>query len=145
MLNWIRDAYHWATGSIGGTVIGWINGLITGVWHYLESIFAPVSAEWHEFANAWGTIEKFFQDFLNAVHVRFTDVIGWINKEGYEVYYYISHPDKLAGLVVEGVIATAESDAFAYGEKLGKFFAGLIKAHLKDFITMIEDILDAVL
>jgi hypothetical protein len=144
MLNWIRDAYHWATGSIGGTIVGWVHGLVSGLWKYLESIFSPVEKAWDDFANSWSNIEKFFYDFFQSVYHRITDIYDWINKEGYLAYYYISHPGKLALRVIDGIAAMTEDDAIEAAEGAGKFVLNIIYKNPKDVAKAIEDILDAI-
>jgi hypothetical protein len=145
MLNWIKDAYNSVFGKIDNSIASWVRGLVTGLWHYLASIFSPVSKAWHEFATGIGRLETLLTGYGASVVLRFQDIYAWINKEGHIVYYYISHPDKLATLVIDGVIAQLEADTMANAEKLGKFFLSLIMKHLPALLKVIEDILDAVL
>lgn len=145
MLNWIKNAYNSTVGKLDANITQWVYSLVNGLWHYLASIFSPVSAAWHDFTAGISRIKTLLTAFGVQVVARIKDVYDWINKEGYEVYYYISHPDKLASLVIDGIVAQAEADAFATAEKLGKFFGALIYKHLDAFLKMLEDILDAIL
>jgi hypothetical protein len=145
MLKWITNAYNSTIGRLDDSVASWVKNLVLGLWHYLASIFTPVSRAWHDFTGIIGTLKTLLTSFGETVVARFLDLYGWVNKEGYEVYYYISHPDKLAGLVVDGVVAQVEKDALAMGEKLGKFFLSLIINHVVDFAKTVEDIIDAIL
>ena len=144
MLNWIKNAYNATIGKLDSNVAQWVYSLVNGLWHYLASIFSPVSKEWDSLARTFDRYKTLVTNFGVTIVTRFKDIYDWINKEGYLVYYYISHPDKLATLVVDGVIAQTEADAFAAAEKLGKFFLALIVKHLPALLKMIEDIIDAV-
>lgn len=145
MFNWIKDAYNSVFGKIDSAIAAWVHGLIYGLWHYLASIFSPVSKAWHDFTSTIFRLETLLTGFGVSVVHRFQDIYNWLNKEGHIVYYYISHPDKLATLVVNGVVAQIESEAMVNAEKLGKFFLSLIMKHLPALLKVIEDVLDAVL
>jgi len=69
----------------------------------------------------------------------------WITKRGELVFYYITHPDKLAALLFDSILALLEREAWAVGSKLGKFFLSLVTHNLRRFILLLEDILMAVL
>ena len=145
MLNWITNAYNATIGKLDSSIASWVRALVAGLWHYLASIFTPVSRAWHDFTVGIFRLKTLLTSWGVTLVSKITALYDWINKEGYLVYYYISHPDKLAGLVVDGIVSEIEKDAFATAEKLGSFFLGLVMKHLPAFLKMLEDILDAVL
>lgn len=70
--------------------------------------------------------------------------LKWIRTAGELVFYYITHPDKLAALIFDSLIALLEREAWNIGDKLGKFFLALIVHNLRHFVNLLEDILMAV-
>jgi hypothetical protein len=122
----IQNLWHFAT-HIYRLLLKWVENLI----HRIEVAI-------HD-AIMWVTIHiwrPLKADFLNAWH--------WITHEGARVFYYITHPDKLAELVFDSLLALLERESWAVSAKLGKFFLALIHHNLKRFVLLIEDILMAV-
>jgi hypothetical protein len=77
------------------------------------------------------------RDILSAWH--------WITSRGELVFYYITHPDKLAMLIFDSLIALLERTAWQVAPKLGKFFLSLVIHNLRRFTLLLEDIIMAVL
>lgn len=145
MLNWIRDAFNATIGKLPSDITTWTRDLIGGLWHYLASIFSPVSRAWDDFTKAISTLKAILTSFGIAVVNRISDIYQWINKEGYLVYYYITHPDKLLILAVSGVSTLAAGDALAIVDKLGVFTVRLVMHNLEKLIKVAEDVIDAIL
>jgi len=145
MFNWIDSAWHRATGAIDSTIANWVHALVRGLYSFLHVIFGDVGRAWD---NYWREVHGFIAGarlFADKVIGALKDAFDWINKEGYLVYYYISHPIKLVDLVYDALLGKIESTAVDTAERLGKFFLAFILKNLKTFITVLEDIVNAVL
>jgi hypothetical protein len=144
MFNWIRHAYDTVTGKIDSTVASWVHGLINGLYSFLHVIFGDVGKAWDDF---WHDIDGFvtgIRHFIDSVGRALIDIYGWINKEGHLVYYYISNPIKLVDLVYDELLGKIEATAEDTAERLGKFALAFIYKNLKTFVTIVEDIFDAI-
>lgn len=145
MFNWIDNAWHRVTGTIDSTVASWVHALVRGLYSFLSSIFLPVGSAW---SYLWTHVIN-YHDWLGKlsteIYRALDDAYDWINKEGYEVYYYITHPVQLVELIYDDIIAKVESTAVSTAEKLGKFTLALIIKNVKTIVTIAEDIFDAVL
>jgi hypothetical protein len=144
MFGWIDRVWHSATGKIDSTIANWVHGLIHGLYSFLSLIFGPVGDAWSQLSKDVYDWLKEHADWTITVAHAIEDAYRWINKEGYEVYHYISHPSLLVDLLWDANVAKLETEAWDVGEKLGKFFLSLIYKNLKKFVLLIEDIFDAV-
>jgi hypothetical protein len=145
MFGWIDKLWHNTIGKIPGVISDWVHSLIHGLYSFLSLIFLPVSAAWSDFV---GDINSFIDGALSfSIQVvrHIADILDWIGKEGYEVYYYITHPSQFVLKLWDPFWAYVEHEALSLSEKLGKFFFALFYKNMRTFITIIEDILDAVL
>lgn len=89
---------------------------------------------------------KWVRDHVWVPLKAFIDgILKWIHDRGEVLWFYITHPDKLASLIFDALIALLERTAWDVGGKLGKFFLALIIHNLRHFVSLIEDILMAVL
>lgn len=86
-------------------------------------------------------LDAFGDDVARGFH----DLYTWVDREGREVWYYISHPGKLVDLIWDDLISKLEGDAWNVGDKLGKFLLSLILHNIKRFALLVEDIVHAVL
>jgi hypothetical protein len=144
VFNWIDSVFHKATGAISSTIASWVHDLVRGLYSFLAAIFIPVSAAWNllwkDVTTYADTEERYALDVVNALK----KVFDWINKEGYEVDYYISNPEKLVDLLWDDVLSKLESTAEDTAEKIGTFALSFIYKNLKTVVTIAEDIIDAV-
>jgi hypothetical protein len=145
MFGWIRNAFDWASGKIDDTIRGWVSDLIHGLYAFLHLIFGAVGAGWDELSRYAYDLRVALDKFSSATARGFDDLYHWINKEGREVFYYITHPAKLVDLIWDDILAKLEREAWTVGERLGKFFMSLILHNLKRFMLLLEDILHAAL
>lgn len=115
-------------------ILSLANRLATDVINLTKRIVHDVAA-----ALQWVIVHVYdplARDFLRAWN--------WITTRGEEVFYYISHPDKLAALIFDNLLALLEREAWSVGNKLGSFFLSLVIHNLQRFVTLLEDILMAV-
>lgn len=68
-----------------------------------------------------------------------------LKKWGYTAWWYITHPDALAELIIFPIATSLEKHAWQLAGQLGKFALSLVLANVRQFINLIEDIVDSVL
>jgi hypothetical protein len=167
MLNWIARAYNWATGKIDTTVASWVNTIVRGIWSFLASIFGVVTDAWNLYwaaAKAMSSaVDSFFGEvyhwtvwwlkvywhqwlqWLNThVVAPLTTAYNWVVHEGATIWHYISNPADLVALIWSPLVTHLEAEAWTVGELLGKFFLSLVIKNLTRFVSLLEDIIDAV-
>jgi hypothetical protein len=145
MFSWLDRIWRNTAGKIPGDIADWVHSALHGLYSFLSAIFLPVSVAWGDFENTILQYTSSAIGFANQVVRHIQDILSWIGKEGYEVYYYISHPDKLVVLLWDSFWAYVEYEAFNLARQLGRFFFALFYKNMRTFITIVEDILDAVL
>lgn len=69
----------------------------------------------------------------------------WITQRGETLWHYLTHPDMLAALLFDSLIALLEREAWAVADKLGRFALSLVARNLRQFAALVEDILNAIL
>jgi len=167
MLNWLKSAYDRASGAIDSTIRGWVHDVVTGIYSFFHGIFGDVRGAWKDLVGAAEAIWHALDDFGEEVATAFSDLyhhwipgilnwidsdivdpllkaIAWIANEGALVASYIADPTKLVALIWDALIAEIESTAWATATKLGQFAIALVWNNLNSFLTLIEDVLDAI-
>jgi len=167
MLNWLKSAYDRASGAIDSTIRGWVHDVIAGLYSFLHTIFGDVRGAWNDLVGAteaiWHALDDFgsmvWGVFNDVIHHWIPDILSWINtdivdpllkavawiaNEGVVIAEYLADPGKLVALIWDALIANLESTAWATATKLGQFAIALVWNNLSSFLTLIEDILDAI-
>jgi hypothetical protein len=168
MLNWLRSAYDRATGAITSTIAGWVHDVVAGLYSFLHIIFGDVRGAWKDLVGAseaiYHALDEFGDETAHAFGILFrhwipgilkwiqTDIVrplleavSWIAHEGATIWHYITHPADLVLLIWDAFIARLEATAWDTAEALGKFAVALIWKNIDKFITLLEDVLDAIL
>lgn len=126
-----RALYHDAV-NLANKVLAWAQHAISVVTHALETAIRDLT-NW------------VVQHVYDPLKKAFDAAWQWITHEGATIWHYISNPPLLAALIFDDLIALLERNAWAVAGKLGKFGLSLITHNLRQFATLIEDILDAIL
>jgi hypothetical protein len=168
MFAWLARAVSAVTGTVSSTISGWVHDVVAGLYSFLHTIFGLVGKAWDGLTRSVGDFVHSAEAFADWVASGFEHLyrylipgilawihrdildpllgaLRWIETKGAEVYYYISHPAALVDLIWDDVIAKLESAAVSDTEKLGNWLIGLLYNHTKQLLTMIEDVLDALL
>jgi hypothetical protein len=122
-----NDAVRYAEG-IYNTAAGWFNSAL----RYAENLVN-------------GAINWVLANIWNPLWRDITTAWDWLTSKGETLWYYITHPDALATLIFDSLLTLLEQQAWAVADRLGKFFAALIIKNLTQFVTLVEDILNAIL
>jgi hypothetical protein len=145
MFSWIDNAWHSVTGRISSDIANWVHDLIRGLYTFLSAIFLPVSSAWDWLYKNILNYHAWIGRLVDEVYRAMRDAYDWINKEGYLVYYYISYPASLVDRIYDSIIAKIEATAESTAEKLGRFTLALIVKNVKTIVTVVEDIVDAIM
>jgi len=168
MFNWIARAFNVVTGAIDSTVQRWVHDLINGLYSFLHIIFGDIGKAWHDLWTDIGTFWHYIDQFGTSVYralrhlylVWIPDIVHWVERdildpllralrwiehEGAIVWHYISHPATLVDLIYNDIIRKIEATAWDTAKLLGRFTVALIYHNLEKFLTLMEDVLDAIL
>jgi hypothetical protein len=131
-------------------VIRWADKFIHGVWTYAINVFHYAIREfdrlrhdiahWLDNLRHWVVIDVWdplFKSLLKAWH--------WITHEGATLWYFLTHIEKLVDRFWNALLAKIEHEAWTAGRLLGRFFISLIFHHVRQFVILLEDILNAIL
>lgn len=146
----VVDFAHYVIKTVIPSVVKWaatqltrLENFITAVWNDLKAAVvalikrieaaATAVTNW-AIKNIWDPLKK-FADLIWA------DLLKW----GYTAWYYITHPDKLAELLINDIVTSLERHAWSIAQRLGSFTLALISRNLPRIIQLIEDILTAVI
>lgn len=98
----------------------WVTHQITAVYQWvLRDVYDPLS---------------------RAIARTYQDLLKW----GYYSYQYITHPERLAELLIMPLVVTFEKYAWQIARQLGTFTLALITANLPKVLALAEDIITAV-
>jgi hypothetical protein len=168
MLNWLKSAYDRASGAVSSTIAGWVHDVVAGLYSFLHVIFGDVRGAWRDFAGAvndiYHALDELGSETAHAFGLLFRHwipgILAWINRdildpllkavawiahEGAILWGYITHPGTLVTLIWDSLWANVEAEAWDLGDKLGRFAVALVWKNIDKFITLMEDILDAIL
>jgi hypothetical protein len=131
-------------------VVAWVKTEITR----LETALAQAA---HDLAT-W------VNDLIGRIAAAAADVIQWVlanvwapvqaaiglltanlEKWGYTAWYYITHPDQLAELLINSIVTSLETHSWDIAKRLGQFTLALIAQNIPRLLQLIEDILTAVI
>lgn len=113
----------------------WVNVLI----RFVNQLRAWAVREFNAARN-W-VITHIYRPLLRSLTIAW----HWILHEGAVVWFYISHPDKLAALIFWHLIDFLEANAWRAATRLGRFGLALLRANARRVAATLEDIADAIL
>ncbi len=144
--NWIRHIVTVDIPYLWHVLLSDVKGLVTLIAKTWDKAVALVEAAFKTALHAVDNAVKWVIDHVYGPLKAFADQI-WhdLLKWGYVAWFYVTHPDKLAPILLRALIAAAEAAFWDISEPVGRFiFAILLKNALK-LVRLIETILAAVL
>lgn len=142
MLNWFRRAFDTVTGGVDRAVVTLIHVVISGLYAFLHIIFSGVLTAWDDLVKVAENFRKMLDAWIGDVERRFSEVYGWLNKEGRELWYYITHPDALAKLIFRDIIRVLLSDIEWTGETVLGYAIELLLRHRDTALRLAENVID---
>lgn len=115
-----ESVYHWALKEFD-TVRAWVEHLISDLTSWV-------------LRDIWDPLKKYADQIWD-------DLKKW----GYVAWWWITHLPDLAEAMIFHIAASTEKHAWELANMLGQFFLSLIIANLNTMLTLIEDIITAVL
>ena len=144
MFGWIDRAWNSVAGRIGNDISSWVHSLIRGLYSFLSLIFGPVGAAWSYLWKHVINYHDWMGRTVDEIYRALRDGYDWINNEGHEVYYYITHPAQLIDRLWDPLWAKAESEIVNVAERAGKFVIAFVLKNVGTVVRIAEDIIDAV-
>jgi hypothetical protein len=124
----------------------WIGFLHKLIWTIFGDLVRALDTlrrlAWSWILTLWRNVLRFVWDPLK----RYADLI-WhdLLKWGWTAWWWITHPESLAGFLFWHIIRWLEFFAWEAGKQLGTFGLSLVRHNLRRFLILIEDIVSAVL
>jgi len=151
--NFIREIYGILANAISkvwSDIVSWVTGLwhdlttfINWVWsqvvHWVDYIISFVERLWHDL-ETW-----VINNIWNPLFAAISDAWKWITHEGYLVYYYLTHPDKLVALLGHWLWLSWVDLLKRYGQTIGRWLAHVMFGMVSDFLTILEDFISGIL
>lgn len=134
---YIPRVLHWAWGWIL-----FLHKLVLTLYDDLiRALIALRKLAWSWILALWRNVLKFVWDPLK----RYADLI-WhdLLKWGWVAWWWITHPENLAGFLFWHIINWLEFYAWQVGKRLGTFGLSLVRNNLHRFLILAEDIISAV-
>ncbi len=130
-------------------LIRWAGHELTLLGHAIRALYNRLVRDvinlYHHIAHAIsGAIHWVVTHVYDPLKRDIVQAWDWITKRGELVFYYMTHPDKLAMLIFDSLLELLEREAWTVGRKLGRFFLSLVVHNLRQFVLLIEDIVMAV-
>jgi hypothetical protein len=168
MLSWVSNIFNWAAGKVDDTIRGWVHDVIAGFYGFLHILFGEIVGAWHDLsgsvdaishelaewgAELYGAFHYIFKVWIphtiawinSAIVEPLLGTIAWIAHEGSIIWGYISNPVKLVDLIWDDLLANFERTAWKTAEALGRFAIVLVVRNIGLFLTLVEDVIDALI
>lgn len=135
-------------------IIPWLSHYILWVYHTVVHLAYVL------YRDAWKGILYYYHVLLTALNDLKNWVIRdvwdplfksltlawhWLTHEGAVMWHYFTHLPELAEILFWHLVASLERHAWDAGKFLGKFFLSLMVHNIRQFATLIENVIDAVL
>lgn len=131
-------------------VIKWASGEIATVEKYAEGVLSWAVREFSTFGK-WVTglfddVESWAIDKIwNPLWADITSALGWIEHEGAFAYDLLTHPDKLALLLITYVWSAWLTLFRTYAKPIVSYILNNLRGNIPDLVSVIEDIITSIL
>jgi hypothetical protein len=135
VIPYLESYTHWVL-TLLGKVIGeartFLYNLILSTYHWALATF--------DATRKWAVNE-----IWNPLFKSLTSAWQWLTHEGATMWHYFTHLADLAEVLFWHILQSLENHAWDAGKLLGRFFMSLFWHNRVRFLTLLEDILDAIL
>lgn len=132
---YLYDYAHWVLVLLGKVIDDAKRLLLSAIdnlYHWALTVF-DATRKW-AINDIW---DPLFKSLTTAWH--------WLTHEGATMWHYFTNLADFAELLFLHLLASLEKHAWDAGKLLGEFFLSLIVHNLMRFVTLMEDIVDAIL
>lgn len=135
IIPWLNDLIQW----VYHTTISFIDAVQRNISAYIDSVV-------HWVSNLIDVVREWVvNDVYNPLAKFIDQALGWIGREGATMWHYFTHLIELADLLFWHIVALLEKYAWDAARVLGQFFLSLVIRNIVQFVTLIENVIDAVL
>jgi hypothetical protein len=137
-----RRAYHDVTGFVGSAAHAVASGLVG----LLSLLFGHVTGAWDDFTRAMGDFRKTVEDYCREAWRKAEEVIRyWIPHFAYTAWWWVTHPDQFAHVLLYHLVAWAEREAYTLARHLGEFGLHYVRHNVRRLAHLAEAVIAAVL
>ena len=128
----------------------WVNALTRTLVKMIRTVLSEltrlINSVYHQLLALLDALKKWvIQDVWNPLIAWTKRIWGWIVKEGTTMWFYFTHLAAFAELLFWHIVTALERHAWDAAKLLGRFFLSLIVRNLVQFVTLVEDIISAIL
>lgn len=134
-IPWLAGYIRWVYNQVIHTLYEWVRKLTALILHYYHVADTFIRWLWQ-----W-VIDHVYKPLAASLSA----VWHWLTHEGATMWHYFTHLGDFAELLFRHLLASLERHAWDAGRLLGRFFLALIVRNMMTFVTLIEDIVHAVL
>lgn len=144
--NWIQHIVTVDIPYLWHILLSDVKGLIALIGKVLDQAIAAVAAALKAALRAVDDAIKWVIDHVYGPLKAYADQI-WhdLLKWGYTAWFYVTHPDKLAPILLNALIAAAEAAFWDVAGPAGRFILGVLLKNAPKLAALLETIIAAVL
>lgn len=159
--NWLREQADHLGREVFTTLwsiikrdLPWLASALVAVRNFALRLYHTLLAwAWREIQAAEQLARRLVDDlrqwayrdiWLPLLHLA-ADARRDIQRWAWPAFWYITHPDALAGLIGDALVSWLEANAWRVGRRLGTFLLALLVHNLRQVLALVEDVLSAVL
>lgn len=146
MLDWIDRFLHSIESLIPNPVKDAIQWTVSAIASVFGSITGNVSDAWHDFTGFLAALAESARMLATSVYDGFADLFTfWIPKVAYPAFWWVTHPDEFASVLLWHLIKWLEHYAWTAAKYLGDFILALVVHHVRPLVHLFEDVLTSIL
>ena len=159
--NWLREAADEFGREVAATLwsiikrdLPWLAAFITSVRRLALTLYSLARAWALSLAQAAEALARrlvsdvrqwAYRDIWLPLLGLARDARRDLQRWAWPAFWYITHPDALASLIGDALVAWLEANAWKVGRRLGTFILALTVHHIRQLLALAEDIISAVL
>lgn len=146
MFDWLTRTAGRYWHDVTSSVSGFVHTVVGGIASLLSSLFGNVSRAWDDMVHGARDLEVSALAFAASCWMKFSEITDhFIPDWAYKAWWWVTHPEALAAMLLWHLVAALERNAFAAAQYLGEFALHLVLRSLRRLLHLAEAVLAAVL